>query len=332
MGTFLMVYQTINTILKLVAMGEKIYQIFHPDKLNLAKVVSELENAITTILHQELTQAAIEEAQGVLQAGLDFINTDYQDAVTSGESEADIWALLSTGDGSNHLTAMEDQMDTMLQYSLDDDETVQTLPIYMLLAASCIALYQARARYAPDDAQKAAEIKNVTSYAQSCSNRVAAVIGQIQPARMGDVEPVKEDDHRKEYYFRDHWMSEDKMLKASYQPGPYCQCGNSDVKSLVDSLHDMHVTLLQTGAQSDYQQLADLAFAVKPVGSCFGQCPERLVGDTDRYFGSSGGAWPPSTDGFAFQVTDFGSMISQSQQSQTLMASIVENPLPTPST
>ena len=85
MGTFLALYQTINTILKLVSIGEKIYGIFAPDKLSLSKVVSELEDAITNTLHMELTQVAIEDAQGVLKAGLDFINTDYADAVSSNE-------------------------------------------------------------------------------------------------------------------------------------------------------------------------------------------------------------------------------------------------------
>ncbi len=329
MGTFLAVYQTINTILKLVSLGEKIYDTFHPDKLNLSKVVSELEAAITNILHQELTQAAIEQAQGTLQAGLDFINVDYQNEAVNG-TPADVWTLLDSGQGSVQLTLMLQQMDTMFNYSLDDGETVQTLPIYMLLASACIGLYQARAHWAPDEDQRQAEIANVQSYATLCASRVSDVINSIQPTRMAEVAPVKEDDHRKEYYFRDHWMTDDKLLKSSYQPSYDCQCGNDDVKALVDSLHDMHVQLLQTGAQSDFEALAGKAFESHPIASCFGQCPNQMVGNVDLYFGSSGGNWPPASDGLAFQVTDFGAMITQSEASRGLMALIVAFPLGQP--
>src|ERR1041384_3109459 len=89
---FSLIITIVSDIITLVSTGTTLYTIFSGSQLNINQLVADLQTVITNVIRQEVETAAINDAQGVLTAGQDFITTDYQTAVNSGESPAQIYA------------------------------------------------------------------------------------------------------------------------------------------------------------------------------------------------------------------------------------------------
>ncbi|HEU4391131.1 MAG TPA: hypothetical protein VFV34_25250, partial [Blastocatellia bacterium] len=209
---FSLIITIVSDILTLVSTGTTLYSIFGSSQLNVNQLVADLKTVITNIIRQEVETAAINDAQGVLTAAQDFITTDYQNAVNSGESSAEIYALLTVGEGGEKLNDLTNQAGTMQAWSVDSDEAVQTLPLYLLLTSMILAFYQAQAKYAPDEEQAAAALKNVQDYAGIYSARANDVYQWIFTQRTSAVGQAESENG--EWYFRDGWIGNHKMLKA----------------------------------------------------------------------------------------------------------------------
>ena len=319
---FGLIISIVSDIITLVSTGTTLYSIFSSSQLNVNQLVADLETVITNVIRQEVETAAINDAQGVLTAAQDFITTDYQNAVNSDESAAEIYALLTAGEGSEKLNDLTNQAGTMQAWTVDSDEAVQTLPLYLLMTSMILAFYQAQAKYAPSEDQAAAALKNVQDYAAIYSARASDVYQWIFNQRISAVKQAKLDDSG-EWYFRDGWIGNHKMLKAYVSPGQ-CEFDADQMQARFAALQQGHIALLKSGSEDDYYYVQNLA-SLQDVFHVGLDCPPE-VGDFGSYFGDPAG-YPPS-GGYVMEVVDFGLFAAQTPVAIQTMQSLTQTPLP----
>jgi|ERR1041384_76181 hypothetical protein len=318
---FSLIITIVSDIITLVSTGTTLYTIFSGSQLNINQLVADLQTVITNVIRQEVETAAINDAQGVLTAGQDFITTDYQNAVNSGESSAQIYALLTVGEGGEKLNDLTNQAGTMQAWSVDSDEAVQTLPLYLLLTSMILAFYQAQAKYAPDEEQTAAALKNVQDYAGTYSARANDVYQWIFNQRISAVKSANSENE--EWYFRDGWIGDHKMLKAYTSIGQ-CEFDADQIQARIVALQQGHVALLKSGSQVNYDYMMNLSSLSDVIHIGLG-CPPQ-VGDFNAYFGDPA-VFPPS-GGYVMEVVDFGLFAAQMPAAIQTMQSLIQTPLP----
>src|ERR1041384_6040194 len=134
---FSLIITIVSDIITLVSTGTTLYTIFSGSQLNINQLVADLQTVITNV-----------------------IPPANQTPGNGGSPPLRFSALRPVGEGGEKLNDLTNQAGTMQAWSVDSDEAVQTLPLYLLLTSMILAFYQAQAKYAPDEEQTAAALKN----------------------------------------------------------------------------------------------------------------------------------------------------------------------------
>ena len=185
-----------------LGLGEEIASIFTGGD-DVGALESFLENMFATLLseieqvfEQDLTNNLAATATGVAQTAKDFLAVDYVNAQRAGESDAQLWTLLSADTSGPSLQALSAQASTMTTwtqyYPTMAQMAQQTVSLALTIYSLIVALRRERAMHAPDPPTRAAETASMRTYAGLGVSRIQPLLDSVTQQRVAAISPLTE--------------------------------------------------------------------------------------------------------------------------------------------
>lgn len=291
-GTLL---DSIGLFLSLLGDGISIESIFATGGLDLQRMLDKLEFEIKQVFLDDLSDQSVYEATGVAQASADWLSTNYVNAVNSGETKAELWAMLSQDASGPRLSDLVAQASTMLEWAKDHPKAIaqKTTSLALTIYGLIVALYRERSANAPDQATQAAEAANMCAYAAMGVQRIDPLFQSISTSRLYGISEVQagtDSGLAQVLYVTDAWLADfDSSAPAelSVWVGNIEVSPTPDAQTQIGAASAAYVQLLQTGSD-------DAAAALKAsLGDAF-------TGDTPAGFPDS-----PNAAGIIAQIPSF---------------------------
>ena len=273
-----------------LGLGQEVAAFFTGEDIEseLANLFASLLTEIQQVFDQDLTDAAAATAAGVAQTAQDFLAINYVNAQQAGESEAQLWTLLSTDSSGPSLQALSAQASTMTTWAHDNPTSMaqQTVSLALTIYSLIAALRRERARRAPDQHTRIAETANMRAYAALAATRIQPLLDSVSQARLAAISPITEGgfsntDHGGIIY-NAHWL----VVTDSWNPGNASKASNQvlavfywgygtppytpswttdtipDMQSQITAARELYVKLAAGGNDSDMalweQQLTNM--------------------------------------------------------------------------
>ena len=239
----------------------------------LTNMFANLFAEIKQLFGQDLTNAAAATAAGVAQTARDFLAVDYVNAQRAGESDAQLWTLLSVDSSGPSLQALSAQASTMTTWAQDYPTMAQqTVSLALTIYSLMVALRRERAKHAPDRQTRAAETANMRTYAGLAVTRIQPLLDSLTQSRLAaiTITPTSRtltlvtgggaasEHHYYWYVVADSWNSDNTpqpvlTVLLSNGPGSWADV-DPQLKEQIGIAQGLYVNLAQGGSKSQMAQ------------------------------------------------------------------------------
>jgi hypothetical protein len=264
--------ESIGLFLSLLGEGQSLVEIFDgSDPPDFTKLFDRLEQEITQVFRQDLADEAIRTASSVAQTSSDWLSVEYFNAVTNGQSKAQLWAMLDSSSDGPGLHELHVQAGIMESWASGKPDAIaqRTAALALTIHGLIVAIHRERSLKAPDPQTSASEAANMRDYARRAVKRVYPLVDSFKKARLASVSAA--------WQFSDlligipYWIVQDTWLGDPPRASPYegltggsslfCAAAwdgyylpkgpNPDAQTQINEVHAAYTRLLRTGADAD---------------------------------------------------------------------------------
>jgi|HubBroStandDraft_1064217.scaffolds.fasta_scaffold09481_4 hypothetical protein len=183
----------VSIIANLCTIGSDLKNMFgSADTIDYAALVKMIVNEVQAVFESDLTEVQIHDAAAAQASAMQFITTDFTAAIDAGQSDSYLYNMLTSGNGANDLSTMEDQINLMAEWTSTGEVALaqQTTSLYLLLATTILGWYQEQARRSTGADQKQAT-ETVEKRAKIYADQASTLLTTVDSARTGAVSSVQ---------------------------------------------------------------------------------------------------------------------------------------------